>query len=38
MQPNYVTLASSGSSPWQWVNWHANPFSLGFAVRTNELS
>jgi hypothetical protein len=33
MQPVYVTLSSSGSSPWRLANWHAaGPQQFGFAV------
>lgn len=33
MQPIYVTLSSSGSSPWKLANWHATgPQQFGFAV------
>ncbi|MCP3382852.1 hypothetical protein NLM31_21020 [Bradyrhizobium sp. CCGUVB4N] len=32
MQPRYVTLSSSGSSPWQIVNWHATPQEMSFAI------
>lgn len=38
MQPRYVTVTSSGSSPWQTVNWHVTPVNIGFAVRTSALS
>jgi hypothetical protein len=38
VQPVYVTVSSSGSSPWRLVNWHANPINVGFAVRTASLS
>lgn len=38
MQPQYVTVTSSGSSPWQLVNWHATPINLGVAVRVASLS
>jgi hypothetical protein len=32
MQPHYVTLSSSGSSPWQITNWHSTPQEISFAV------
>jgi hypothetical protein len=33
MQPTYVTLTSSGPSPWKLANWHATgPQQFGFAV------
>jgi len=33
MQPVYVTLSSSGSSPWHLANWHVTgPQQFGFAV------
>lgn len=32
MQPIYVTLSSSGSSPWKVANWHATPQQISFAV------
>lgn len=32
MQPIYVTLSSSGSSPWKVANWHATPQQIAFAV------
>lgn len=39
MQPRYVTLSSSGSSPWQLLNWHGTlPFSVGLATRVASLS
>ena len=38
MQPRYVTISSSGSSPWQLVNWHTTPINIGFGVRTSALS
>lgn len=38
MQPRYVTVSSSGSSPWQLVNWHATPINVGFSVRVATLS
>jgi hypothetical protein len=31
-QPIYVTLTSSGSSPWRTANWHATPQQFTFAV------
>jgi hypothetical protein len=38
MQPVYVTLSSSGTSPWQLTNWNITPFQIGIAVATNGLS
>lgn len=39
MQPIYVTVTSSGSSPWKLTNWHAtNPMQIGFGVRTSGLT
>lgn len=38
MQPRYVTLSSSGSSPWQLVGWYATPIEIGFATRVSALS
>ena len=39
MQPRYVTVSSSGSSPWQITNWDgAPPFQISFAGRANGLS
>jgi len=39
MQPIYVTLSSSGSSPWKLTNWHGYPpMSIGFAVTVASLS
>lgn len=38
MQPVYVTVSSSGSSPWRLVNWHVTPINLGFATRVSGLS
>jgi hypothetical protein len=32
MQPIYVTLSSTGSSPWKLANWHAAPQEISFAV------
>jgi hypothetical protein len=33
VQPIYVTVTSSGSSPWKLANWHATgPQQFGFAV------
>jgi hypothetical protein len=32
MQPIYLTLSSSGSSPWKTANWHATPQQIAFAV------
>jgi hypothetical protein len=39
MQPIYVTLSSSGSSPWKITNWQgAPPMQIGFAVTASNLS
>jgi hypothetical protein len=38
LQPIYVTVTSSGSSPWKLTNWHANPVNLGIGVRTSGLT
>jgi hypothetical protein len=38
MQPRYVTVSSSGSSPWQIVNWHSTPINIGFASLVSGLS
>src|ERR1700761_8612864 len=32
MQPRYLTLASSGSSPWQLTNWQIAPQQISFTV------
>lgn len=32
MQPIYITLTSTGSSPWKVPNWHAEPMQLTFSV------
>lgn len=32
MQPLFVTLSSSGSSPWKQANWQATPQQISFAV------
>src|SRR5690242_16398387 len=32
MQPIYVTLSSTGSSPWKPINWQATPAQVSFAV------
>lgn len=33
MQPIYLTLSSSGSSPWKTTNWHSNGLQqFGFAI------
>jgi hypothetical protein len=32
MMPIYVTLSSSGSSPWKLTNWHCTPQQISFAV------
>lgn len=37
--PTYVTLTSSGSSPWISVNYHTiSDINIGIAIRTNALS
>jgi len=39
MQPIYLTLSSSGSSPWKLTNWHSSPpMQIGFAVTVASLS
>jgi hypothetical protein len=38
MQPIYVTVTSSGSSPWKLVNWHTTPINIGFASKVASLS
>jgi hypothetical protein len=39
MQPIYVSVTSSGSSPWKLTNWHVTaPMNIGFGVRTSALS
>lgn len=39
MQPVYVTLSSSGSSPWKLTNWQGYPpMQIGFAVTVASLS
>lgn len=38
MQPLYVTLTSSGSSPWKLVNWHTTPINIGVSVVGNSTS
>lgn len=39
MQPRYVTLTSSGISPWQLTNWQGNPpMQIGFAITVASLS
>src|ERR1700757_4886588 len=38
MEPIYVTVTSSGSSPWKLTNWHVRTMNIGFGVRTNGLS
>lgn len=39
MQPSYVTVTSSGSSPWKLTNWHATgPQQFGFAVLSTGAS
>lgn len=32
MQPHYVTLSSSGSSPWQIAGWQITPQQISFAI------
>jgi hypothetical protein len=32
LQPIYVTLSSTGSSPWKLANWNATPQEISFAV------
>lgn len=32
MQPRYLTLTSTGSTPWQVTNWQATPQQISFAV------
>jgi hypothetical protein len=32
VQPLYVTLSSSGSSPWKTADWHISPQMFGFAI------
>jgi hypothetical protein len=32
LQPQYITLSSTGSSPWKTVNWHATPQEISFSV------
>jgi hypothetical protein len=32
MQPIYLTLSSTGSSPWKPVNWHISPMEISFSV------
>ncbi|MGJ4888999.1 hypothetical protein ACQR1Y_12435 [Bradyrhizobium sp. HKCCYLRH3099] len=32
MQPIYVTLSSTGTTPWKLTNWQATPQELSFAV------
>lgn len=36
MQPRYVTLSSSGSSPWFQTDWWRNPIALGVEVVSNS--
>lgn len=39
MQPRYVTVSSSGSSPWQPTNWDGrSPMHIGFGILTSALS
>lgn len=38
MQPIYVTVTSTGSSPWKLTNWHAGTFNISFAARVASLS
>jgi hypothetical protein len=32
MQPIYITLTSTGSSPWKMTNWFGSPQQIGFQV------
>lgn len=32
MQPIYITLSSTGASPWKLANWQTTPQQFGFAV------
>lgn len=32
MQPVYITLSSTGSSPWKLTNWQTTPVEMSFAV------
>lgn len=32
MQPIYVTLSSTGSSPWKLANWQCTPQEISFSV------
>ncbi|WP_426418471.1 hypothetical protein [Bradyrhizobium genosp. A] len=32
MQPRYITLTSTGSSPWQLADWEITPQQISFAV------
>ena len=34
MQPIFVTLTSSGSSPWKLANWHSTPMMFGFQANS----
>ena len=37
MQPVYLTLTSSGSSPWKQTNWHCTgPMNIGVSVVGNS--
>lgn len=39
MQPIYVTLTSTGSSPWKQTNWHCTgPMNIGVSVVGNSTS
>jgi hypothetical protein len=39
MQPIYITLSSSGSTPWKLTNWHSGPsMQIGFAITVAGLS
>ena len=39
MQPIYLTLSSSGSSPWKLTNWHCDgPMNIGVSVACNSTS
>jgi hypothetical protein len=32
VQPTYITLSSTGSSPWKLTNWNATPQEISFSV------
>lgn len=39
MQPRYLTISSSGVSPWQLTNWQGNPpMHIGFGILVSALS